>query len=218
MFQCNQLSTTNINIRKQEATQDTVVTLPQDQTYNLIKIANFEIYDKESNSLKKAFVPYYNQDLQKIYISLFSNELIKNPPIAFHLQMLNYNDEILFQLKTNVNDNTAENYKYLINYGYQYGVLEEVINNKKVISGRVWSNAFHYNSNQYIVEWYLSEQQMNILRNEFNYNQKPFKFRCCYSSTKNNKKFVWNGWSILIDDIYLNNPPSTPSELKIKEL
>jgi hypothetical protein len=68
----------------------------------------------------------------------------------------NNQKDILFQVKSKISlISYSENEDiYDENYGYKYGIINDDNGNAII---KVWSNEFEYNSDIYIIEWYLSQ-------------------------------------------------------------
>ena len=173
-YQNINLYTQTVNYREQNEKQNDKISQIQDNSINQIKIANNIAYDND-NPLDDNiyfYLPKQNNFLQKFFIKLQSNKLKNRPPKALQLQLLDDKNNILLQLKNNIrsfnfdniyNSSSSNNEIYYDEeYGHKYGVLYNE-NNNQTIAASVWSNEFEYNSDTYVIEWYLTVEQINTI-------------------------------------------------------
>lgn len=227
-YQNINLYTQTVNYREQNEKQNDKISQIQDNSINQIKIANNIAYDND-NPLDQNiyfYLPKQNNFLQKFFIKLQSNKLKNRPPRALQLQLLDDKNNILLQLKNNIrsfnfdniyNSSSSNNEIYYDEeYGHKYGVLYNE-NNNQTIAASVWSNEFEYNSDAYVIEWYLTVEQVNtIFEYMKNKSTAYFSFKMRYASEKDdNNNYIWRGWSKIIKPIYINNPPPPPTELQM---
>lgn len=235
-YQNIELYTQEVNYRSQNINQNIIVKNTDDTTIKEIKIANhtvFEIDMPAEDENIKIYLPKNNQVLQKIFVKIEGDKLKNHPPRAIHMKLINNKNQMLFQIKdrirsidysglTEQNSSSSSSYDYSNKnyynneYGHKYGVIIDE-NDKSIIVANIWSNEFEYNSNIYIVEWYLTKEQMqNIIYYIENKLMSSISFQFRYAADKDkNDNYIWRGWSKQINNIVINNPPSSPTELQM---
>lgn len=210
------LSINQITYREEDLYQNIDIDTPADDSYEIIKISNIIVFNKEEDYTSEInYLPQKNQSLQKIYIKIKSDDLIRNTPQGVQFQLYIKDEKApLFQIKNAIATASVENYKYIEGYGFQYGIVYDKTN----IAIKAFCNQFGYGSDTYVFEWAFTEEQSKTIMNYYNNNKDiQFIFKCRYASEEINNHFIWRGWSPEIKNIKINTPPSPPSEIRMEE-
>lgn len=213
------LYTSQIENKEQNFQQNMDVLNPQEINIEEIKIAKHVIYNKNDNVSTPpiVYLPISNIQQQNILVQYNDAKLQSSPPLAFHLQILNENNQIIFQLKKELT--ILYDYEYGM-YGYKYGVIikENDDITKQEILATIYSNEQIY-SNIYIIVWQLNQKQIDTIKLNNNRNNSNVKFRIRYSNSKDdNNNFIWKGWSQEIQNIIINTIPQKPSQIKMNTI
>lgn len=209
------LYTSKIESKEQNLQQNVDILNEQEQNIEEIRIANYEVYIKNKDVPPPPiiYLPFSNIKQQNILVQYNNIKFQTHPPLAFHLQILNEDNKIIFQLKKSLE--TLQDYEYGM-YGYKYGVLKDSndINNQQILA-TIYGNELT-SSNIYTIVWQLDQNQINTIKTNNNRNNSNVKFRIRYSNNKdNNDNFIWKGWSQEIENIIINTIPEKPSQIKM---
>lgn len=222
----NTLLNKKITPAKQNNQQIVDVPLPPDHSYIFIKIADRLAYSNNSEDIvvSPAYLPKYNKPLQKVTIKIKADtvdkwdNLILSPPLAVDMMFFNPDtNNPYIRIKSpvvigNWSDKVDDKPAFLNDYGYEYATF-----NSQDKNGFIWRNNYNDYSldMDYIMEWQLSQNNINTLINIQNNNQNIY-FQCRYAIETYNSNYVWRHFSDPIK-IKINTPPPAPINLQMIE-